>query len=110
MYGRPSSSASGASPSSASSQFSVPTRSWAVSTSVPSRSKAMTAPARGFPAAVILAPGRSGAIDDGGGLVELGGIGGQRLAGQADVFLGVVETPLLDGLADPRQGLGAIAG
>src|SRR6185437_4982200 len=91
--------ASGASPSSARITFSVPTRSGAVSTRVPSRSKAITAPSR-----------RLAAIDDRDRPVELAGVGLERLAGQADVLLGVVEPPLLQRLAYARQGLGAIAG
>src|SRR5438445_3275316 len=102
MNGRASSSDSGATPSCANSQFSVPTRSRAVSTRVPSRSMATTAPASPSPLAAPL-----GSIDDRSRLVEVGGIGLQRLGGDADVFLRVVEPALLDGLAHPWQGLGA---
>src|SRR5438067_396248 len=94
--------ASGARPSSPRMTLRVPTRSGAVSTRVPSRSKAMTAPARG--------PAPLRAIDDGGRLVELRSVGAERLAGDADILLGVVEPALLDGLADAGQGLGAVAG
>src|SRR6185369_10710266 len=94
--------ASGLRPSSARTTFSVPTRSGAVSTNVPSRSKAMTAPES--------AAALSAAIDDLGRLVEVLRIRRQRHAGDAHVLLGVVVAPFLDGLAHAGQGLGAIAG
>src|SRR5258708_8281268 len=106
MSGRASSSASGATPSSAKSQFSVPIRSCAVSTSVPSRSSAITAP----DSAALLAAPSSAPIDDRSRLVEVRRIVGQGQGRDPDVLLGVLEPPLLDRLAHPRQGLGAIAG
>src|SRR5579859_199710 len=104
MNGRASASGRGGCPSSASSQFSVPIRSWAVSTRVPSRSKAMAAPES--PAI----SGPLGAIYDRGRLVEFGGIGVERLGRDPDVLLRIGEAALLDGLAHAGQGLGAIAG
>src|ERR1700749_3958981 len=91
MNGRASAKGRGGWPSWANSQFNVPTRSWAGSTSVPSRSNALAAPE----SAATLGPA---AIDHGGRLVELGGVGGERLAGDPDVLLGVVEAALFQGL------------
>src|ERR1700744_4977290 len=104
MNGRASSSGRGGWASLFSNQFSVPTRSWAVSTRVPSRSKAMTAEE----GAATLSG--SVAIHDRGRLVELAGVGVERLRRQPDVLARIVEAALLQGLAHAGQGLGAIAG